>query len=144
MIFLISLAFPGDMFDRYVLGFLPFLIMFVVRGSTQWGKLAWGYSIIALLVISIFTVLAKADHMDQIRTRWAAGLWMESKVGAVQVGWNWEQWGHATSETYLVTGVPVDGFRVERRFPYTCRLCGFTTRYVLAESRNDMPPLPNP
>jgi hypothetical protein len=31
---------------------------------------------------------------------------------------------------------------VEKRFPYTCRLCGFTTRNVLAQARKDMPPVP--
>jgi 4-amino-4-deoxy-L-arabinose transferase-like glycosyltransferase len=144
MIFVVSLAFPGDMFDRYILGFLPFLILFLVRGCAQWGRLGWGYSIAALLIIASFTILAKADHMDQMRTRWEAGLWMEARVGAVQVGWNWDHWGHATSDVYLVTGVPVDGFRTERQFPYLCRLCGFTTRYVLAQSRLDTPPIPNP
>ena len=137
-------AIPGDVFARYVLAFVPFVILFVVRGARQWGRLAWAYSVAALAVLATFTVLAKADHVEHQNTRWEAGLWMEERVGAVRVGWNWSHWGHMDSETYLVADTPVDGFRVERQFPYLCRLCGFTTRYVLAQSRADMPPLPEP
>jgi hypothetical protein len=141
-IFVICLAFPGDMFDRYLLGFIPFVILFVVRGSKEWDRTAWIYSLVAFTLLATFTVLAKADHMDQERARWEAGYWMEARTGAVRVGWNWDHWGHNDSETYHVSGVQEDGFRVEQRFPYTCRLCGFTTRYAFAESRTDMPPLP--
>ena len=89
-----------------------------------------------------FSVLAQADNVEHNNTRWEAGRWMEARTGAVRVGWNWDHWGHQDSETYAVSDVPIDGFRVDRVFPYTSRLSGFTTRYVLAQSRADMPPLP--
>jgi len=144
LMFVVSLAFPGDLFDRYTLGFVPFFILFVVRGSSEWGRRAWIYSLAALAIVGVFSVLANADYMDHNSTRWRAAHWMEARVGAVGAGWNWDHWGHQDSDTYRILDIPIDGFRTERQFPYTCRLCGFTTRYVLAQSRADMPPLPNP
>ena len=143
-VFVVSLAFPGDLFDRYTLAFVPFLLLFLMRGAAGWGRGAWGYSLLALALLATFSLLAKADHMDQNNARWAAGRWMEARVGAVQVGWNWNQWGHASSEGYHVTGIHQEGWRVEQEFPYTSRLSGWTTRIVWAESRPDMPPLPSP
>jgi hypothetical protein len=130
--FVVSLAFPGDLFDRYLLAYIPFLIVFVVRTSGEWGRAAWTYSLLALTLLATFTVLAI----------WQAATWMEQRTGQVRAGWNWTHLGHNDSESYLVDDVIADGFRLERDFPYTCRLCGFTTRDVLAQSRADMPPLP--
>ncbi len=144
MIFVISMAFPADLFDRYILGFLPFVIIFMVRGSMQWGRAAWTYSIAALVLISLFATLAKADQINHDNARWQAGRWMQTRIGAVHVGFDWDQWTGGSSDTYQVADLPLDGFRTEQFFPYTCRLCGFTTRYVLAQSRADMPPLPQP
>ena len=42
----------------------------------------------------------------------------------------------------ILTDLPLDGYRTERAVPYFTRLGGFSTRYVLAQSRGDMPPLP--
>src|SRR3712207_8528885 len=50
---------------------LPFLLLFVVRGSKEWGRIAWTYSIATLMLIGTFTVLAKLDHNDHARARWA-------------------------------------------------------------------------
>jgi hypothetical protein len=142
VVFAASLALPGDYFDRYSLAFTPFFIVFVVRGAPQWDKWAWRYSLTGLILLATFTLLAKADHMEHNRVRWEAAAWVEERTGEVKAGWNWNHWGHADSESYRVDDLPTEGFRVERRFPYTCRLCGFTTRYVLAQARSDMPPLP--
>ncbi|MDQ2805800.1 MAG: NHL repeat-containing protein, partial [Chloroflexota bacterium] len=80
---------------------------------------------------------AKADQMDHQNVRWAAGLWMEARTGAVQVVWNWTHWGHPTSDIYRITDIPDAGFKIERRFPYLSRLSGFTTRYVVAEAQRE-------
>jgi hypothetical protein len=142
VVFVVSLAFTGDLYDRYILPFLPFFILFVARGASSWGRLAWAYSIAGLALLGTFTLMAKADHMEHNSVRWEAAAWVEARTGAVKAGWNWNHWGHKDSETYIVDDLPVDGFRVEKEFPYTCRLCGFTTRYVLAQAKSDAPPLP--
>jgi 4-amino-4-deoxy-L-arabinose transferase-like glycosyltransferase len=141
LIFVASVAFPGDLFDRYVLGFLPFLILFVARNSNAWSTLGWTYSVAGLAVVGMFTLLAKADHMEHMNARWTAARWMESRVGGVQVGFDWEHWGGTTSDAYRVGDAPRDGFRTEQTFSYLCRLCGRSPREVFAQSRSDAPPL---
>ena len=143
-IFVASLAFPGDLFDRYILGFLPFVILFMVRGSAQWGRVAWAYSIGALVLIALFATLAKSDQIDHDNARWEAGRWMQARVGSVYVGFDWNYWVGSSSDSYQVADLPLEGFRTEQSFPYTCRLCGGTTRLVLAQTRITMPPLPAP
>ncbi|HUS14083.1 MAG TPA: glycosyltransferase family 39 protein, partial [Chloroflexia bacterium] len=140
----VTLGLAGDLFDRYVIAYLPFLILFVVWGAASWGRRGWAYSLAALLLLGTFSVAAKADQMEHNRTRWAAAAWMEARVGAVRAGWNWDHWGHQDSDQYAVSDVPLDGFRVEQQFPYLSRLSGFRTRYVLAQARADMPPVPDP
>jgi hypothetical protein len=143
-IFVVSLAFPGDLFDRYALAFVPFVILFVVRGASGWGRRAWAYSLVAAGLVVGFSLLAQADYMEHMTVRWQAAQWMQARVGAVQVGFDWDHWGGAPSEGYRVNDVPDPGYRVEQTFPYTSRLSGFERRTVLAESRADMPPLPSP
>jgi hypothetical protein len=141
-VFLVTTAYVGDIFLRYALGLMPFFIFFVVSRSQLWGRIAWRIASAALAVLIAFTLCALADNVEHNNTRWEAGRWMEQRTGAVRVGWNWDHSGHVDSETYAVSDVPIEGFRIERAFPYTSRLSGFTTRYVLAQSRVDMPPLP--
>jgi hypothetical protein len=147
MIFVVSLAFAGDVFDRYILGFLPFLILFVVRGSLTWGRSAWAFSLLTLAILAAFTLLAKADQIEHDNVRWQAGQWMAQRVGLLHAGYDWDYWMGVSTGVYEVTDVHIDipgipPFRSEHQFPYFCRLCGFTTRYVLAEARSDTPPLP--
>jgi hypothetical protein len=142
LLLVVSLAFPGDLFDRYVLSFVPFVILFVVAGAARWGRRAWGYTLVAFLLLATFSVLAKADHVDHANARWQAGRWMQARVGQVHVGFDWNNWMGGGSPVYQVADVPLDGFRIEQQFPYQCRLCGFTTRYVLAQAQADQPPLP--
>ncbi len=130
-------ALTGDVFARYLLGFLPFVILFVVRGAARWSRPAWGYSIATTVVLAAFALAAKADQMDHQNVRWAAGLWMEARTGAVQVGWNWSHWGHPTSDIYRITDIPDAGFKIQRSFPYLSRLAGFPTRYVVAEAQQE-------
>jgi 4-amino-4-deoxy-L-arabinose transferase-like glycosyltransferase len=147
MVFAVSLAFAGDIFDRYILGFLPFLVLFVVRGSFNWGRRAWIYSVATLAVLATFTLLAKADQIEHDNVRWQAGQWMAQRVGLLHVGYDWDYWMGESTGVYEVTDVHIEipgllPFRTEHQFPYLCRLCGFTTRYVLAEARSDAPALP--
>jgi hypothetical protein len=125
-----------------VLAFLPFVLIFVVRGSGQWGRLAWTYSIAALMILASFTLLAKADQVDHDNARWQAAQWFSAGAGAVHAGFDWDHWMGQFSDVRQVTDIAIDGFRTERQFPYTCRLCGLATRYVLAQSRADQPPVP--
>ena len=76
MIFLISVLFLGDAYDRYMFHFLPFLLLFVVRGAASWTRRGWAYSLVALALIASFTVLAKADNIDQNNARWTAAQWL--------------------------------------------------------------------
>jgi hypothetical protein len=141
-IFVISMTFQGDMYDRYLVQFLPFLLLFVVRGSSSWGRWAWGYSVAALVVVSSFTVVAKMDHMDHARARWEAGQWLIARSGGIHGGYDWDNWVGNRNDNYQITDWHIEGYRTEKTFPYFNRLGGFTTRYVLAESRQTMPPLP--
>src|SRR5438445_6317245 len=69
-IFAISMGLLGWLFDRYVLAFLPFVILFVVSNSARWGRISWAYSITALALIASFTLLAKADQVEHDNARW--------------------------------------------------------------------------
>ncbi|MFL5733857.1 MAG: hypothetical protein ACJ78Q_11715, partial [Chloroflexia bacterium] len=141
-ILVVSLALLGDFFDRYALGFLPFVILFLVRASPKWGRLAWGYAIAALILVGTFTLVAKADFIDHNNARWEAGTWFQARVPLpVQVGFDWNNWYGFSNLLYQVTDLHIEGYRTERRFPYFSRLAGFTTRYVLAESRADTQPV---
>ena len=126
----VSIAMPGDTFPRYALGYTPFVILFMMRGAKRWGRAAWAYSLVALALVGGFGVLGRADYADHMQARYDAALWMEARTGQVD------------SVTYLISDLLADHVRVERRFPYACRLCGFTTRDVLAQARADMPPVP--
>ena len=141
-LFVAVTALPGDVFARYLLAFLPFVILFVVRGAAGWGRIAWAYSLTTTAALVIFALLAKADQMEHQNVRWAAGLWMEARTGAVRVGWNWDHWGHQGSDSYRINDTLDDGFHVKARFPYTSRLEGFQTHYVLAEAQDDAPTPP--
>jgi 4-amino-4-deoxy-L-arabinose transferase-like glycosyltransferase len=137
----VSIGILGDLFDRYVLAFLPFVILFIVRGAGAWGRWAWGYSLAALALVAFFTLLAEADYLDHNNTRWAAARWVEAQTGQVHAGWNWDHWGHADSAQYHVVNTPTEGWVPARAFPYLSRLAGFTTRFVYAESAPGAPPL---
>jgi hypothetical protein len=85
--------------------------------------------------------------IDHVNARWEAGQWMVQRVGLVHVGYDWDNVMGVSTGYYEVTDVHIEipgipAFRTEHKFPYLCRLCGFTTRYVLAEARSDTPPLP--
>src|SRR5205823_5569400 len=120
--FAVSLAFPGDLFDRYILAFIPFLILFVVRGAAGWGRIAWAYSLSALAVLAVWAILLKADQIDHDNARWQAGSWWAEQVGGAHVGFDWDNWTGRVSDAYEVADVPIDGWRIEARFPYLSRL----------------------
>src|SRR5207244_3592624 len=69
--FVVSMAFPGDLFDRYVFAFLPFVILFAVRGSGEWRTPGWALSAAALVLVGAFSLIAQADNMDHASARWA-------------------------------------------------------------------------
>jgi 4-amino-4-deoxy-L-arabinose transferase-like glycosyltransferase len=140
--FLVTLAFPGSFFDRYILGFIPFFILFVVRGSRRWGRIGWTYSIAALVVLAAFTLIVKSDQVDHDNARWQAGHWLLARSGGLHGGFDWDNWIGSRNDAYQIADIKLDGYRAEQSFPYTCRLCGLQTRYVYAQSRVDMPPLP--
>ncbi|MGI8589272.1 MAG: glycosyltransferase family 39 protein [Chloroflexia bacterium] len=143
-VFVASLALPGDFFDRYLLGFVPFVILFVVRGAAGWSRWAWRYTVAALTIWALGVILLQGDFIDHDNARWQAGQWLAARVQPVHVGYDWDNIRGSGNGTYEVADVPLPGFRVEERFPYTNRLSGFATRYVLAEARTDQPPLPAP
>lgn len=142
LIFVASLAFPGDLYDRYILAFLPFAILAVVQRAGRRGRRAWAGVGAGLVVFALVTVLLKADAIDHDNARWQAGQWMFSRVHGGHVGYDWDNWiGNPVSE-YEVTDVPIEGYRTEMRFPYTSRLEGGITRAVLVQARADQPPMP--
>jgi hypothetical protein len=140
-IFVTTLALSGAVYDRYVIAFGAFVILFAVRGSREWGRVAWGYSVAALVIVALFSVLLKADAMDHTNARWEAGSWFGARGAAPMVGLDWNRGLFISNPQFVVTDVELPGYRTEARFPYTSRLSGFATRYVLAQSRADMPPL---
>lgn len=145
-VFVATAAFVGDVFDRYMVGFLPFVILFVVRGSANWKRPAWTYSIATAAVVLVFSYMLQADFVDHDNARYAAGRWLQAHVqpALVSGGWDWMLWENNGQENnaYTFSDIPFTGLRVERTFPYFSRLGGFTTRYVLAQSSPDKPPLP--
>jgi hypothetical protein len=144
MTFVVSAALLGDVYDRYMFHFLPFVILYVVSGSVRWSRAAWAYSLAALMLIASFSLLAKADHIDHAAARWQAAQWVYARTAGLRAGYDWDNWVGSRNDAYQIADVPLDGYRVDRRFPYFSRLGGFTTRYVLAQSRLDVPPLPSP
>jgi hypothetical protein len=144
LIFVVSLAFPGDLFDRYILGFLPFAILAVVQGAGGWGRRAWIGVGTGVAVLALMTILLKADQIDHDNARWEAGDWMFSRVHGGHSGFDWDNWmGNPVAE-YQVTDLPIDGYRTEHEVPYTSRLSGWATRTVLVQARADQPPMPSP
>lgn len=143
-VFVASLALPGDYFDRYLLGFVAFIILFVVRGAITWGRWTWRYAAGTLAVWALVNILLQADFIEHDNARWQAGQWLAARVQPVHVGYDWDNVRGFGDGTYEVADGPLPGFRVEARFPYTSRLSGLTTRYVLAQARTDQPPLPPP
>src|SRR5438067_3968965 len=113
-IFVASDAFPGDVFARYILGFTPFFILFLVRGSRNWGKWAWAYSIAALTILAGFSVLALADRMDHMNVRWQAALWADKELGPVYAGFDWENWGHVSGDEAHVVDMHEAGYTTQQ------------------------------
>jgi hypothetical protein len=143
-IFVVSMAALSDFYDRYVLGFLPFIILFVVRGAAGWGRTAWRVSAAGAVVWALFSVLAQADAVDHDNARWQAAEWLAARVSPVHAGFDWDNVRGRGNGAYEISDIANPDFRVEARFPYTSRLSGGATRYVLAEARADTPPLPPP
>jgi hypothetical protein len=138
----VPLLFTGDLFDRYLLAFLPFFILYLIRDVAGWGRRAWTYSVVALIVFAGFSLCLKADQIDHDSARWAAGHWLLTHAGPPQVGYDWNNWVEPGSPAYYVADLPLPGFRVEQHFSYLSRLSGFTQREVLAQVQADQPPLP--
>jgi hypothetical protein len=138
----VSLAFLAELYDRYLIGFLPFLILFVVRSSAGWGRRAWAVAWAGLVAWAGFSLLLKADAIDHDNARWAAGRWLYAQVQPIHLGYDWDHVHGKGDGRYEVADTPREGFRVEARFPYASRLGGFSTREVLALVRADQPPLP--
>src|SRR5262249_28022292 len=89
-IFGVSPAVSGDFFDRYVLAFVPFVILLMVRGARAWGPLAWRYALGALTVLAVFTLLLQRDFVAHDNARWEAGRWLLARVSLVHVGFDWD------------------------------------------------------
>ncbi|HUS14401.1 MAG TPA: glycosyltransferase family 39 protein [Chloroflexia bacterium] len=140
-VFVVSMAAAGEYYDRYLLGFLPFLLLFAVRGAATWGRWAWRYSIVACILWAGVSVLLKADAIDHDNARWQAGNWFAARGLPAHGGFDWDR-THGASEVYQFADTPIPGFRVEARFPYVSRLSGGETRYVYAQARDDQPPIP--
>ncbi|MDQ2806593.1 MAG: glycosyltransferase family 39 protein [Chloroflexota bacterium] len=140
-IFVIYMAATGDYFDRYLVSFLPFVVLFVARSTAEWGRRAWAVSLAGLALLGSFSLLLHADFADHDTARWQAGDWMLARVQPVQVGYDWGGVHGNGNGVYEVSDVLLDGFRIERTFPYTSRLSGFAPRQVFALARNDAPPL---
>jgi hypothetical protein len=139
-VFVASIAFPGDLFDRYILAFIPFLILFVVRGSRSWGQRAWVYSVVALAVLATFSLLAKADEISHDNARWQAAQWLASKVGAAHMSFDYDNWVGRLSDAYQVADVPLPGFNPVREFPYFSWLT-FSERSVKTQELAGVPPV---
>ncbi|MDQ6642895.1 MAG: hypothetical protein M3Y76_00405, partial [Chloroflexota bacterium] len=144
IIFVVSLAFLGDLYDRYALGFLPFLLVFVVRGTASWGRLAWRCALLGLSIIAVTSLLLKADQIDHDNARWQAAQWLQARTGGLHAGYDWDNWIGSRNDAYQISDILAPDMREEHRFPYLSRLSGFTVRYVTAQSRVDAPPLKNP
>ena len=140
-IFVIYMAATGDYFDRYLVSFLPFVTLFIARSTAEWGRRAWAVSLAGLTGLAGFSLLLHADFADHDTARWQAGDWMLARVPLVQNGYDWAGVHGYGNGVYEVSDVPLDGFRIERTFPYTSRLSGFAPRLVYALARNDTPPL---
>jgi hypothetical protein len=114
LIFGASVAFAGQFFDRYALAFLPFVILFVIRGAREWGDLAWAYSLAALLVLAVFTGLLKTDQIAHAAARWEVAQWVQARSGGVHVGWDWDHWvPGGVNKSYQVSDVEVPWFRTD-------------------------------
>lgn len=141
-IFAVSVGFVGESFDRHLLGIVPFVLLFMVRGTPLWGKVAWGYASVALVTLAAFSMLLKADMVSHDNARWQAAEWVAARAPGVQAGFDWDNWTQRVNTDYRITDLDLPGYRIERRFPYSSLLSGGTTRYVLAVVREDLPPLP--
>jgi hypothetical protein len=142
LLFVVPLLFAGQFTDRMVLLFLPFVILFVVRGAREWGDLAWIYSVGALLVLAVFSGLLKTDQIAHANARWEAAQWVQARSGGVHAGWEWDHWvPGGPNKSYQVSDVPVAGFRADYSLPYRSLLSGNTTRTVLGQAESHLPPL---
>jgi hypothetical protein len=141
----VTLALSGYFYDRYLLGFLPFVLLFLLRATPRWGRGAWSIACTGLVVLGLFGILLRADAIDHDNARWQAGKWLLARGVVPMMGLDWQYVQPSNDPRYEVADLPISGLRVEAQFPYTSRLSGFTTRYVLAQVRADQPPLnPSP
>ncbi len=137
-----AVAFAGQFSDRLLLTFLPFVILFVVRGAREWGDLGWVYSLAALLVLTVFSGLLKTDQIAHDNARWEAAAWVQARTGGVQMGWDWDHWVQGgIIKSYQVGDLPATGFRADYSVPYTSLLSGNKTRQVLGQAETHLPPL---
>jgi hypothetical protein len=142
LLFVTTVAFAGQFSDRLALAFLPFVILFIVRGAREWGDLAWAYSLAALLVLAVFAGLLKTDQIAHADARWEVAQWVQARSGGVHVGWDWDHWvPGGVNKSYQVSDLPVAGFRTDYSLPYRSLLSGGTTRYVLGQAQDHLPPL---
>jgi 4-amino-4-deoxy-L-arabinose transferase-like glycosyltransferase len=141
LVFAFTAALSGTFFDRYLLPLLPFLILAALRGVRSWGRPARVFSVAALVVIFTFSALLKLDAMDHTNARFQAAKWLTDHGTFPGAGYDYNRGFWAGDRPYQVADVQLPNFRVEATIPYLSRLSGFTTRYVLAQSREDVPQL---
>lgn len=139
---LATFAFTGSIVDRYLLPIVPIMIIFVLRGSAEWSRLAWGYVVAGAIFLALASVLLQADYNDRAAVRWQAG---QSLLAAgvqptdVAAGFEWLDWyniPYKADNRYIVIERPLSGYHLLRSYPYYTRLGGFTTRYVGVWVRN--------
>ncbi len=142
LIFIVTYAFNGLSFDRYILGYLPLLLIFLLRGGAGWGRWAWGYLLAGLLLLGIGGVLMQADYADHNTARFAAADWLLAQGVAPRDIWldsewaRWYQLGGEGGQQYLIREYGHDRYHLVKSFPYFSRLGGFSNRAVEVWQRN--------
>jgi hypothetical protein len=156
---LVGLAgvFGVQLYDRYLLPLLPFLVIWLLRRCAGFGRVAWVGAIALLLAVGGFSILAQADFADRAVAHWTAGNMLLARgirYSDLTGGYEWNGMhyyddlgnrrpdsrdfhpGQLADLPYMLSDTPHKGYHEVGRIPYFSRLGGFTWRTVLMLGRD--------
>lgn len=139
ILLIVAARFP--LFDRYLLLFIPLIILLIVtvkyenpplvRGAS--AKLAW----VLIFFYAVFSVAATHDYLAWNRTRWAAtnDLMQQDKVSPKQIDGGYEfngwflydakykhnpkkSWWWVVDDEYVIASGPIHGYAEMRRYTF--------------------------
>lgn len=139
ILLIVAARFP--LFDRYLLLFIPLIVLLIVMAKFEKPQLVHGASAkfawVLIFFYAVFSVAATHDYLAWNRTRWAAtnDLMQKDKVSPRQIDGGYEfngwylydpkyhhnpkkSWWWVVDDEYVIASGPISGYETLRRYTF--------------------------